>query len=152
MKIPSLGHVGLSVSDMERSVEFYRDIIGMEVVLELDISDDRIARVVGVPGTRCRITHLKLGDGVLELFHYYEPVGENKARGMRQCDYGIVHIGFEVDDFHNRLRRLQKNGVEFLGEPVEFRPGVWVLYFKGPDGEVCELHDVSGSRAALDRS
>lgn len=147
MKIPGLGHVGLSVNNMQRSLEFYRDIMGMEVTLELDISDDRQARVIGVPGTKCRIAHLKLGDGVLELFEYYEPSGENKARMMWQYDHGIVHIGFEVDDFRQRADHLKSKGVEFLGEPVEFRPGVWVLYFKGPDGEICELHDISEAKA-----
>ncbi len=147
MRIPSLGHVGLSVSSMEKSLAFYRDIIGMEVVLELDICDDRQARVIGVPGTKCKIIHLRLGDGVLELFEYYDPAGENKARGMQQRDHGIVHIGFEVDDFHERLKRLEEEGVRFLGEAVEFRPGVWVLYFCGPDGEICELRDISRSRA-----
>ena len=141
--IPGLGHAGLSVSDMKRSKKFYTEVMGMEVVMELDISDDRQARVVGHPGTKCRIAHLRLGDGVLELFEYYEPVGRNKARDMKQWDNGLVHIGFEVDDFHARLETLKQAGVEFLGEPVEFRPGVWVLYFLGPDGEVCELHDVS---------
>ena len=147
MKIPSLGHVGLSVSDMRKSLEFYRDVMGMEVVLELDISDDRQARVIGVPGTKCLIAHLRLGDGVLELFEYYEPAGENKARSLRQRDHGIVHIGFEVDDFWDRAETLKDKGVKFLGEPVEFREGVWVLYFFGPDGEVCELHDISRARA-----
>jgi catechol 2,3-dioxygenase-like lactoylglutathione lyase family enzyme len=146
MILPSLGHVGLSVSDLERSKAFYCNMLGMEVVLELDISDDRQARVVGVPGTKCRIVHLRLGDGVLELFEYYEPQGENVARRTRQCDRGIVHIGFEVDDFHHRLDQLRCTDLEFLGEPVEFRPGVWVVYFRGPDGEVCELHDVSRAR------
>jgi len=143
VQIPSLGHVGLSVSNMQRSLEFYRDMMGMEVVLELDIADDRLARVVGVPGAKSKITHLRLGDGVLELFEYYDPAGENKARNMRQRDHGIVHMGFEVNDFHRRTESLRQHGVEFVGEPVEFRPGVWVLYFYGPDGEVCELRDVS---------
>jgi hypothetical protein len=74
MIIPGLGHVGLSVSNMQRSLAFYRDLLGMKVTLELDISDDRQARVIGIPGTKCRITHLRLGDGVLELFEYYAAV------------------------------------------------------------------------------
>ncbi len=144
MKIPSMGHVGLSVANTQRSIEFYRDLLDMEVVLELDISDDRQARVIGIPGTKCKITHLKLGDGVLELFEYYEPKrGINKAKTLQQRDHGIVHIGFEVDNFHQKMQQLKDKGVEFVGEPVEFRPSVWVLYFYGPDGEVCELHDVS---------
>lgn len=142
--VPSLGHVGLSVSDTERSKRFYTELLGMEVVMELDIADDRMARVLDEPGTKVKITHLRLGDGVLELFEYYAPErGGNVARSLRQRDQAIVHIGFEIDDFHERVELLREHGVEFLGEPVEFRPGVWVLYFRGPDGEVCELHDVS---------
>lgn len=143
MQLPSLGHTAISVSDMQRSLAFYRDVMGMEVVLEIDITDDRLARVIGVPEAKCKITHLKLGDGILELFEYYHPRGQNKAKDLQQRDHGIIHIGFEVDDFHHRMKVLQENGVKFVGEPVEFRPDVWVLYFYGPDGEVCELHDVS---------
>ena len=147
MQIPAMGHVGLSVADSQRSIKFYRDLLDMEVVLELDIADDRQARVIGIPGTKCKITHLKLGDGVLELFEYYEPErGTNKAKDMQQRDNGIVHIGFEVDNFHEKMQQLKDNGVKFLGEAVEFRPGVWVLYFYGPDGEVCELHDISKAK------
>ena len=147
MKIPAMGHVGLSVSDIERSIKFYSDLLDMEVVLELDIADDRQAKVIGIPGTKCKITHLKLGDGVLELFEYYAPKrGTNKAKSLQQSDNGIVHIGFEVDNFHEKMQQLKDSGVEFVGEPVEFRQGVWVLYFYGPDGEVCELHDVSKAK------
>jgi len=147
MKIPAMGHVGLSVKDTQRSIEFYTDLLDMEVVLELDITDDRQARVIGVPGTQCKITHLKLGDGVLELFEYYQPErGTNKAKTLEQRDNGIVHIGFEVDNFHEKMQQLKDNGVKFVGEAVQFRQGVWVLYFYGPDGEVCELHDISKAK------
>ncbi len=73
--IVSLEHVALSVSDIKRSLAFYRDLFGMEVVLDIDISDDRIGRVIGIPMAKCRIVHLKCGDTVLELFEYYDPVG-----------------------------------------------------------------------------
>ena len=139
----SLGHVGLSVSNMQRSLEFYRDLMGMEVVMELDVSDERMGRVIGLAAAKCRITHLRLGESVLELFEYSEPRGHNVARSLRQCDQGITHMGFECSDFHQHVEKLRQHNVEFLGEPVEFRPNVWVLYFLGPDGEVCELHDVS---------
>ena len=141
--IQTLGHAGLGVSDMERSLKFYRDLLGMKVILELDITDDRIARVIGIPGAKCRIVHLKLGNAVLELFKYYQPKGQNKAKQMNQYDTGLIHIGFEVTDFHKLVEELRKKGVEFLGEPVEFRPKVWVVYFRGPDGEVCEFRQVS---------
>ncbi len=137
--IQSLGHVGLGVTDMERSLAFYRDYIGMTVLMDLDIADDRIARVVGIPGAKCRIVHLTLGGTILELFQYSQPAGSNLAQKMQQCDKGLIHLGFEIQDFHRHLDELKKRNVEFLGEPVEFRPGVWVVYFRGPDGEVCEF-------------
>lgn len=143
--ILGLGHVALGVADMERSLEFYRDFLGMEVVMELNVDDDRIGKVTGIPGARCKIVHLKKSGVVLELFHYYEPRGKNKARTLKQTDHGFIHIGFEVSDFHGHVEELRKRNVEFLGEPVEFRPNVWVVYFRGPDGEVCELRQLPES-------
>lgn len=136
--IKSLGHVGLGVSNMEKSLQFYRDFLGMDVLMELDITDDRIARVIGVEGAVCRIVHLQSGEGVLELFEYRNPKGKNTACNTNQFDHGLIHIGFEVEDFHEEIDKLLQKGIEMLGEPVEFRPGVWVAYFRGPDGEVCE--------------
>ncbi len=134
-----MSHSGLSVTDMQHSLKFYRDYLGMEVLMELDISDDRIARVVGIPGAKCKIVHLKHGETVLELFEYTNPRGELFAPKMRQCDIGFSHVGFEVNDIHKHLKELKQMGVEMLGEAVEFRPGVWVAYFRGPDGEVVEF-------------
>jgi len=137
--IKSLGHVGLGVSNMERSLEFYRDFLGMEVLMELDIADDRIGRVIGIQDAKCKIAHLQLGDAVLELFEYSSPKGKNIANHTRQCDHGLIHMGFEVDDFPIHMEQLKNRDIQFLGEPVEFRPGVWVVYFYGPDGEVVEF-------------
>ena len=137
--IKSMSHAGLSVTNMARSLAFYRDCLGMQVLMELDIADDRIARVVGIPGAKCRIVHLKLGETVLELFEYSHPRGEPFAPRMRQCDIGFSHVGFEVNDIHTHLREIKARGLEMLGEAVEFRPNVWVAYFRGPDGEVVEF-------------
>jgi len=137
--IKSLGHVGLGVTNMQKSLEFYRDFMGMKVLMELDIDDDRIGRVIGVKDAACKIVHLELGDAMLELFEYKNPKGHNKAKTMNQYDQGLIHIGFEVDDFHTLLKQLKQRNIKLLGEPVEFRPDVWVAYFYGPDGEVCEI-------------
>ena len=132
-------HNAISVEDIEVSLAFYRDLLGMKIIMDLDISDDRISRVIGEPGAKCRIVHLKSGNAVIELFQYSYPKGENKAKPFKQYDHGLTHIGLEVTDFHNMVQVLKENEVEFRGEPVEFRPGVWIVYFRGPDGEVCEF-------------
>ena len=54
---------------------------------------------------------------------------------------GLIHIGFSSNDVRGDYERLKKEGVTFFGDPVEFRPQVWVVYFYGPDGEVCELRE-----------
>lgn len=134
-------HCAISVSDMQKSLAFYRDLLGMEVIMELDIKDDRIAAVIGEKEAKCRITHLSSGSAFLELFQYTQPLGKNHAREMEQYDVGITHVGLEVKGFHKLAQKLKQNNITFLGEPVEFRPGVWVAYFRGPDGEVCEIRE-----------
>ncbi len=104
-----------------------------------DIFDNRIARVIGVKGAKCKIAHLKLGDTILELFEYSSPQGNNIADNTKQYDHGLIHMGFEVNDFNNHITQLKEKNIKFLGEPVEFRSGVWIVYFYGPDDEVIEF-------------
>jgi len=140
--IHSLEHVALSVSDMERSLQFYRDFIGMEVVFEVDFDDERIGRITGMPGAKCKVVHLRLGDGTLELFQYLDPVGKRIPQKRLQCDQGFTHIGLKVTDIHRHVQELKERGIELLGELIEVRPNAWVVYFRGPDGEVCEYRQV----------
>jgi catechol 2,3-dioxygenase-like lactoylglutathione lyase family enzyme len=95
--------------------------------------------ITGMPGARARIAHLELGGMMLELFQYLEPAAKSLARDRAQADKGYIHMGLRSDDGRGDYTRLRARGVEFLSEPVEFRSGVWVVYFRGPDGEVCEL-------------
>jgi len=141
--IHGLEHVGLSVSDMERSLAFYRDFIGMKVILEVDFFDERMGKITGIPGAKCKVVHLKLGNTILELFQYYNPVGKPVPPGQRQCDNGLTHLGFSVIDIGVHVKQLKKRGIKLLGEPIEVRAGAWVVYFYGPDGEVCEFRQVS---------
>ena len=137
--IRDIEHFALSVSNMENSLKFYRDLLGMKKVFEIKLSDDKIGRITGMKGAKCKIVHLKLDSCFLELFQYYEPVGKKISHRRRQCDYGFIHLGFNVTEIHKHVEELKKYGVEFLGELVEIAPGRWVVYFRGPDGEVCEF-------------
>lgn len=133
-------HVGLSVKDIERAIAFYRDIVGAEVVLDREFGDE-LGRVIGVEGTRARIVHMRLGDTMVELFHYRQPEPRERKPEPGPADYGLTHIGFSVQDFWDTYRRLLERGVRFLGEPVEIRPEVLVAYFYGAEGEICEIKE-----------
>lgn len=134
-------HCAISVSDMNRSLAFYRDLLGMEVIMELDVENGSIGAVIGEEVAQCKIIHLASGEAVIELFQYTLPRGQNYALRIKQYDKGITHIGLEVTGFAELVRKLENNQIAFVGTPVEFRPGVWVAYFRGPDGEVCEIRE-----------
>jgi len=136
-------HTALSVSDIERSLAFYRDLIGMRVVLEVDFDDETLGAVNGLAGCKARVVHLKLGESVLELFQYRQPEGRAAARDLRQCDVGFIHIGFRVTDIHRHCAEMKAKGVHLFSDPMEIRPGTFIVYFRGPDGEVCEMRQVA---------
>lgn len=138
-------HVAMSVRDMEHVIAFYRDVIGMRVVFDRTF-DEPMARLIGVEGTVVRIVHMKLGDSVVELFDYKHPPGREPRPDPQQSDYGLIHIGFIVEDFWGTYRHLLDHGVTFLGEPVEIRPGVYVAYFHGAEYEVCEIREIVPQR------
>jgi glyoxylase I family protein len=140
--ITKLDHVAISVADLERSLRFYRDIIGFEVIrmLECDTST-KLGEVTGMPECAARIAHLQAGDSMLELFEYSSPQGRTISLDRKQADHGLIHLGFTSQDVRGDCARLKQAGVNFISEPVEFRPGVWIVYFYGPDGEVCELRE-----------
>ncbi len=143
--VTRVDHAALSVRDLERSLRFYRDLLGftLERVIE-STPEKRLGDVVGLPGCAARIAHLKSGDSMLELLEYTSPRGRPIPADETQADQGFSHVCFRSSDTRGDYRRLVEQGVRFIGEPVEYRPGVWIVYFRGPDGEVCELRQLDG--------
>lgn len=135
-----MDHAAVCVSDMEHSVVFYRDVLGFEQVFDRTF-DQPMARLLNVPQAEVRIVHMRLGEGVVELFAYRTPPGEPR-NATPQWAFGITHIGLRVEGFWPAYERLRSLGIPFLGEAVEIRPGVWVAYFQGPDGEVLEMREL----------
>ena len=135
-------HFALSVQDLDRSIEFYRDILGLQVLRVLEFpSESGLGEVVDMPGCVARIGHLKRGGIMLELFEYEQPRGRPIPPEQKQADSGYIHIGFASTNVRSDYQRLSEQGVRFFGEPIELRPKVWIVYFYGPDGEVCELRE-----------
>lgn len=149
MKLARLEHMALSVADIQRSIQFYCDVLGLELIREMECGPDTpLGQVVGLPGCRARIAHLMCGDTMLELFEYIEPRGEAVGPGRRQADHGFIHIGFQSSDVPGDFVELQRRGVRFVHDPIEFRPGVWIAYFYGPDGEVCEVRQTPSGKTS----
>jgi catechol 2,3-dioxygenase-like lactoylglutathione lyase family enzyme len=142
--VRGLHHVSRSVADMDRSLGFYRDLLGLAVVLDTEMSGEMLDREVGLENARLRLVELSAGSGatMLELLQYLTPSPAADA-GLRPCDIGAHHIAVLVDDIEAAHRALATEGVVFTHPPQEVDAG----YFRGhrtaycfdPDGQIVEL-------------
>ncbi len=146
--ISSINHTGLTVSSLERALAFYRDALGLEVVMEQEKSGGYLAAITGYPDAHVRMAHLATPAGQrLELFEYLEPPG--RAAPREPCEIGITHVCLVVADVHDAHRRLVAAGAEPFSEPVAIdtgaNAGTWGLYVRDPDGIVLELFQPAGA-------
>ncbi len=140
--IDSFAHAGLTVTSLDRSLAFYHDVLGLEVVMEQEKEGGYLAAIVGYPGTHVRMAHLALpGGGRIELFEYLEPPGRGTPGEPR--DIGITHICLVVADIQAAYTRLLAAGATPFSPPVEIdtgaNRGAWGLYVRDPDGIVLEI-------------
>ena len=139
-----LHHVGLSVTDLDRSIAFYSDLLGFSVLRIIEPKPDtKLGEVVNIPGACARLAHLALGDAILELLEYKHPHGRAIPPEYTMADVGFSHLCLASEDIQSDYLRLRSSGVRFYTEPVEYRPGVRMAYFCGPDGETCELRQAA---------
>ena len=134
--ITAVHHVSFTVSDMERSVAFYRDGLDFEVLDDRTVQGAFPEAVSALPGAHMRIVHLGGHGQGLELIHYYAPPGNSPA--PRTCDVGSAHLCYIVDDIDAAMEKVGAHGARFLSEAkaVEGGPneGNRMVYFLDPDG------------------
>jgi glyoxylase I family protein len=132
-------HVAVSVRDMERSLAFYRDLLGFEVQWDFDhVTGGVIEAIVGLSDVDVRVVMLAGHGARVELFQYHHPKGEDRS-AKRQCNFGFTHVALYVEDVLGAYAALDEKGVEFLSPPQNHRPDGWVVYMKDPDGNIVEL-------------
>jgi glyoxylase I family protein len=143
--MPTLHHTGLTISDLQRSLRFWRDGMGMAVLFEQEKAGGYLEAIVGEPGAHVRMAHLAFGDDGtrIELFQYVAPGGGRHLQ--RPADVGFAHICVACDDLDDRLERLIAAGGTAFSEPVEVDTGVnrggRGVYLRDPDGHVVELFE-----------
>lgn len=132
-------HIAISVQDLDRAVQFYRDILGFEVDWDMDNrGSEALSKVVGLSDANPHVVMLKGYGSRVELFKYYSPVGE-KCGPKRHCDFRLTHFALSLKSIHHLYEKLSKAGVQFNCPPQELRPGVWATYMKDPEGVTIEL-------------
>jgi len=144
-------HTGYTVSDLDRSVAFYRDLLGCEVIAEQEKQGGYLAAIVGYPDAHVRMAHLRLpgSEHVVELFQYLSPAGA--PADVEPKNVGASHLCFITDDLAGDYERLHAAGASFVSPPVEVDTGInrggYALYLRDPDGITVELFQPPASRA-----
>ena len=143
MKLEWMNHTGFVVSDMERSLTFYRDILGFKEELNAIREGPGISEVVGFPDARLHLVYLGTGDlkHSVELVQYLNPPG-GKIAPTNRNDVGATHLGIVVDDLDSVYQELSAKGVNFLSPPVQRESSIYgrkVCFLQDPDGNWLEL-------------
>ncbi len=143
MKIESVYHVGFTVSDIERSIAFYRDVLGMTLYTRQQGTAAYLAAVTGFEGVRLEVALLRTpdGSGMLELLQYVSHPAAPTDRATNRPGNG--HLCFKVSDIHAACAELRRRDVRLISEPVEItagvHKGVYGVYLRDPDGFTIEL-------------
>lgn len=141
--ITGIYHTSLTVSNMERSIEFYRDVIGMKFIWDslkagVQFKGPVADRVTGCPGTEQRLVFLGLGEGLLELVEY-TPTGKLLS-DHKASDIGISHVCFTTDNIQELYQKLSDRGMRTHSAPQNIG-FAWVMYFRDPDGIILEARE-----------
>lgn len=138
-----LNHVGITVSNLERSIEFYTGLGFGQPPADwvFTIEGEWLSRLVAEQDAVIRVAFLPMDDGVLELLEYQQPEGE-KANTKPNRDVGAMHVALNVDDV-DAIYEALKDRVSFNSPPQTVAMGPWagnkVAYLSDPDGTPVEL-------------
>ena len=139
-KINGLQHTSFTVSDMARSLAFYRDVLGLEVVFDsveagAAFKGPELDNLTGCPESELHIVFLKINEDMIELIQY-TPKGK-ALEGNKASDTGSAHVCLKTENIQALYKRLSENGVK-IHFPPQSLGGVDVMYFRDPDGIIIE--------------
>jgi len=152
LPIARITHVGIGVSDLQRSLRFYRDLLGFTWEHELDVEGEPTDTLLRLRGTKLHAEYLTR-DGVrIELLYFASPPAPSRPeRPMNQ--YGLTHLSFRVTDMDAVLEALRAAGERVLEETVirfpEWQSAACMIL--DPDGQLIELVQAPGDPAAPPR-
>jgi catechol 2,3-dioxygenase-like lactoylglutathione lyase family enzyme len=143
--------LGLSVTDLERSVAFYQEYLGFDkVVVRPHVRfSGLVDEISGNPDTQVRSCLLanSRGGGMLEIYEVLKPRGRSLPFDARWGDFGCMELALMCDDIHEMGKYFEQEGMEFLSRPAfvpltEPEGEGWYVYFKDPDGFPVEVISV----------
>ena len=142
MRARSFSHVGITVSNFSRAVQFYWEVFECPLVGVADTPPDRVRsffRVEG-PQPRCKIGWIRVpGGATLEIFEFEPPLAPEAVAWNR---IGLTHVCFNVRDTRKWYDYLMRKGVECVTQPERSPRGHTFFFCRDLDGNLIELIDL----------
>jgi catechol 2,3-dioxygenase-like lactoylglutathione lyase family enzyme len=146
-RIRAVDHTGITVSNLERSLAFWRDVLGFELSHRPHQTGELASEITGVPGAEISIAVLKGYGHKIELLEYLAPPDRKKI-DIRPCDVGFVHVALAVDNLDAVLNTIAASGWKASGKPQTLaagpNAGKRVIYVRDPDGTTIEFMQING--------
>lgn len=144
--VTAVDAVGFTVSDMERSIEFFTKVLSFEQVSDVEVIGEEYEHLQGVFGLRMRVVRMKLGGEQIELTEYLAPRGRPIPIDSRSNDRWFQHIAIITSDMERAYQWLRKNKIVHASTGPQRLPdwnknagGIQAFYFKDPDGHALEI-------------
>jgi catechol 2,3-dioxygenase-like lactoylglutathione lyase family enzyme len=144
--VSAVDAIGMTVSDMDRAVEFYTSVLSFEKTSDVEVSGREHELLTGVFGARMRVVRLRLGDESIELTEFLAPKGRPVPADLRPNDRVFQHIAIIVRDMDEAYARLRQAGVEHASTAPQTLPkwnlnaaGIKAFYFRDPDRHFLEI-------------
>ncbi len=143
-RILAADHTGITVSNLERSLAFWRDVLGFEPSHTAHQTGEMASEITGVAGAEIKLAVLKgPGGHKIELLEYVAPAERKRHADLRPCDVSSMHVAFVVNDLDTVLSAINASGWKAAGKPQTLRSGPnagkRVVYVRDPDGATIEF-------------
>ena len=146
-QLGSIHHLGMTVSSIERSIAFYRDVLGMTLVGRRPcVEEGYVAKQTGYEGVQLSVASFRVrpdSDVSLEIVEYLNRPGDLADTATNRP--GNTHLCLVVDDLQAAHDELKAHNVRFKSDPVEITAGPnqggKVIYFFDPDNYVLEMFE-----------
>jgi len=147
-------HTGITVSNLERSLAFWHDVLGFEFSHTAHQKGELAREITGVEGAEIKLAVLRAPGGhKIELLEYLAPA-DRKSADIRPCDVGSVHVALLVHDLDAVLERIAASEWKAAGKPQRLQSGPnagkRVVYVRDPDGTTIELMQFAKERSSTD--
>lgn len=143
-RILAADHTGITVSNLERALAFWRDVLGFELSHTAHQTGEMAREITGVAGAEIKLAVVKAPGGhKIELLEYLAPAERKRGVDLRPCDVGSVHVALIIDDLDAVLNVINASGWKAAGEPQTLQSGPnagkQVVYVRDPDGTTIEF-------------